>query len=277
MKNAMLKLFLSASVLAAAICTTALGATTIVENLGDGGWTLGDTRDGSGTSIDPAPGRVDLNVASPGTPPSGYNSLRLVTDTGSSKATLHQSGVNLGAIADFSGSYSWYKTTAGAAAPAFKLGIDTADSNPASSRPGEALFDKFLIYEPYDNPDSADPGVNVWVTQSFDQTNGDWWLVDRTAGNLQVNPPHSSLSLSEWLSDGTYGTLLSGGTIVAAQLGIGSGNENLNSYVDTLTYTYGASPTTETYYFGTAVPEPSTVGLLGVGALALLSRRSRRS
>src|SRR5262245_66185397 len=76
----------------------ALGATTTVLNPGDGGWTVGDTRNAVGTNIDPAPGRVDLDVASPIVSPTNRNTLRLVTDTASSKATLHQAGVSLGGI-----------------------------------------------------------------------------------------------------------------------------------------------------------------------------------
>ena len=65
----------------------ALGATTIVDNFGDGGWQNSDTRDGSGVNVGPA-GRVDLDVTAPVAGPSGYNALRLTTDTASAKAAL---------------------------------------------------------------------------------------------------------------------------------------------------------------------------------------------
>ncbi|HVT88883.1 MAG TPA: hypothetical protein VHD56_08535 [Tepidisphaeraceae bacterium] len=251
-------------------------AATVVINPGDGGWTNGDTRDATGVNVDPAPGRLDLNVSPPGgVSPSGNNVLRLVTDTGSAKATLQQSGVSLGNIANFSGSYTWYKENAGAAAPAFKLGIDTTDSNPTSSRPGEALFDKFLVYEPYDNPDSGDPGTGVWVNQSFSLNSGGWWLVDRTAGNIQVNPPYSSLTLNQWLSDATYGTRLSGGNIVAIQIGQGSGNAGLTSYVDSAAYTYGVNALSESYVFGEPTPEPASLTVISLAG-ALFIRRGRK-
>jgi hypothetical protein len=253
--------------------TSAFGATTIVDNFGDGGWQNSDTRDGVGLNVGPA-GRVDLDITAPIAGPSGYNSLRLTTDTASAKATIAQTGLTLGNIANFSGTYNWYKSQAGAPAPALKIGIDTSDANPASSRPDEANWDKFLIYEPYDNPDSGDPGTNTWVTQTFSPTSGTWWMFDRNGGGV-VNPPHTSITLQQWLSDTTYGTRLSGGTIVAVQLGTGSGNAGLTGYVDSLSYTYGASPSSETYYFGNAVPEPTGIALIGLGAGALLLRRRR--
>src|SRR4051794_15381460 len=95
----------------ACILTCALPARStpiIVNTFGVGGWTNGDTRDTSGVNGSPA-GILDLNVVAPVAGPSGYNSMRLVTSAIPSKATLYQTGVNLGGIADFSGGYSWYK------------------------------------------------------------------------------------------------------------------------------------------------------------------------
>ena len=263
-----------AALAATSIASSSLAATTTVLNFGDGGWTNGDTRDSGGINAGPA-GRLDLDQTPPTPGPTGRNALRLLTDSSSSKATIHQTGLNLGAIADFSGSYNWYKIQTGAPAPAFRLGIDTTDSNPGSSRPGEAAFDKFLVYEPYDNPNSGDPGAGVWKTQSFDLNNGDWWLVDRTLGNAQVNTPHNSLTLQGWLNDPTYGALLTNGTIVSTQIGQGSGNANLTSFVDFASYTYGSGAgTTENYYFG--VPEPSTLALGGLASLGLAAVNRRR-
>ena len=265
---------LVATLTAAAFINSATAATTTVLNFGDGGWTIGDTRDAGGTNVNPAPGRAELDQTPPSLGPTGRSALLLATDTASSKATVHQQGVSLGTIANFSGSYNWYKVETGAPAPAFKLGIDTSDSNPGSSRPGEPAFDKFLIYEPYDNPNAADPGAGVWKTQSFGLNNGDWWLVDRTLGNVQVNPPHNSLTLQGWLNHPTYGTLLAGGTIVNVQIGQGSGNPNLTSYVDFASYTYGPGAVTENYYFG-QIPEPASFVLAGVASIGVIAARRR--
>jgi len=253
--------------------TSTFGATTIVDNFGDGGWQNSDTRDSTTANVGPA-GRVDLDVTAPAPGPSGYNALRLTTVTGNDKATIAQTGINLGSIANFSGSFSWYKEQTGAAAPALKIGIDTTDANVASSRPDESNWDKFLIYEPYDNPDSADPGTGTWVTQKFSLNSGGWWLRDRNSGT-NVSAPPNGKTLQQWLSDPTYGALLTNASIVGVQIGTGSGNANLTGYVDTLSYTYGESSTSETYYFGNAVPEPTGIALLGLGAGALLLRRRR--
>lgn len=257
----------------AVFATFAMALPLEVNNFGDGGWTNGDTRDGAGVNVGPA-GRLDLNISSPGLPPSGHNSLRLTTATNNDKATIHQTGLSLGTIANLSGGFSWYKENAGAAAPALKLGIDTSDVNVPSSRPGESAFDKFLIYEPYANPASGDPGTGVWVSQSFSLNSGLWWLRDRNTGT-NYNLPYAGLTLAQWLADGTFGTLLSSGDIVAVQIGQGSGNPGLTAYVDALDYTYGVSPTTNSYVFGTVTPEPASISLLALGALALC-RRSRK-
>lgn len=259
-----------------------------VLTLGDDNWTLGDSRNSAGTQFalnSSAPGFVDLSTATP-LLNNFTTALRLTTDTASSKATLHQQNLNLGGLANFSGSYTWFRTSGGAPAPAVKIGIDTSDANPTSATAvarGENLFDKLLIFEPYlqNNPNGSGYGGNgptaSWQTSNFTQNTGVWWLVDLSPGGLGVQVGGPFLTLAQWL-DGTVdhsngggfqniAGVLNGGTIVTVQIGQGSGNANTTGFVESITYTYTSisGPTTYVGNFGVTpldgVPEPSTWAL----------------
>ena len=248
-----------------------------VSNFGDDGWESTDTRVGgvNATTQPAIDSRLQFVLGPAG---STDGALKLISPTGSDKATLAKVDTNgLGVLAGLSGSYRWYKDSpnGGAPAPALKLGIATSDlgTTPASSRIGENNWDKVLIYEPYDNPDAASTPIGTWVTQTFDASNGTWWMFDRSGGGV-VNPPHSSITINDWLSDPTYGTRLTNGSIVDVQLGIGSGNADTVGYVDWLDLNVINGGVRTNFI----IPEPSTfvLGGLGLAAVAYYGFGQRR-
>ncbi|MDH5595154.1 MAG: hypothetical protein OEY40_00360 [Candidatus Bathyarchaeota archaeon] len=209
----MMTLFL-ASMMAITIPTRADG-TVIVANLGDDGWIMGDTRYN---------GIVEF-VVGPDNPPAGIGSLRLATTNNNpDKAGVAKHG-DFGSIPSISGSYCWYRTssTNGFQAPAFKLGVDTD---------GDGSVDIIVVYEPYFQ-DGFDPSTSdfVWIPESFDTSNGKWWLW--VVGVGSVGQSYAGVkTLSGWLADGEYGSELSGGNIVALLFEVGSWNANTDGYVD---------------------------------------------
>jgi hypothetical protein len=210
----------------------------LVTAFGNHSWVLGDTR---------GAGLVDF-VTGPPSPPLGIGSLRLFTTNDvADKATLDKREADLGALADFTGSYEWYRDYGpSAVAPALKLGIDTPDPNPTDPQSvarGEDRFDKILIYEPYLNPLGRTLVDDAWDGDVITQTQGDWWIVDldgSTVPGYGIGGPY--LTLDEWLNDANYGTTLNAGTITSIQFGVGSYNPDFNGFVDNFEYTttYGS-------------------------------------
>ena len=218
--------------LTAAAATAQANHDYTVTFLGDDGWISGDTR----------PGGTLTFVPGPGAPAEGVGSLRLQTDaTTGSKATLENRETS-GPLSAYAATYAWYRVTGQpAVSPAHKLGIDTSDPNPSSPtavQRGEDRFDKILVYEPYLNPLGRTLSSGTWTTETITQSSGKWWIVDldgSTAPGYGQGGPY--FTLAQWLGDPVYGPVLSAGTIVSMQLGVGSNNPGFDGNVDYLTYT----------------------------------------
>lgn len=259
------------------VVTGSAKAEIIVNARGQNNWDSTDTRV-AGVNATTAPD-IDSRIQFDAGPAGSDGSLKLLAPASNDKATFAYVDSNgLGGLANLTASYRWYKDgPVGAPAPSLKIGIRTSDygSTGPSSRIGESNWDKVLIFEPYDNPNAGSTPVGSWVTQTIDANNGDWWMFDRTIGSA-VNPPHSSLTLTAWLADATYGTRLTGASIVDVQLGVGSGNANSTGYVDWIETSAIAGGERINFQ---AVPEPTTVALLGLAAtgIGLVTRRRRQA
>jgi hypothetical protein len=259
----------------AVMTATATAAEINTDTLGENGWFSDDTRaDGDGTEAvgtnlisdtltdDPeatASGTsahdADITrqitfVPAPGTPPAGTfeGAVHLIIGaTGAGKSQIshrkdditgHGPGSGFGP--GFSAEYSWYGDGTPTVTASLKFGIKTSEfgSTGVSSRTGENVWDKVLIYEPGNLNGGTSDGT--WYTETIDYTTGTWWFFDRTVGAGSIGTPLtlSDMSTSATLVGGrpistVYALMTAPGAIITSvQVGIGSGNPLGSVYVN---------------------------------------------
>lgn len=187
--------------------------------------------------------------------------------------------------------YHWMGDGTAGVTTALKIGIKTDEfaALGSSSRTGENVWDKLLVYEPSNGNGGVANGT--WTTETVDRDNGSWWMFDRVrgfSGTAQSNPLSiADISTSGLIYSGAdtfsdiYDLIVDPDSIITSiQFGIGSGNANGNVFVNQLETSFYRSGDTTT--FGLAplaegvVPEPSTLVLAGLGLLVVARRRRRR-
>jgi hypothetical protein len=233
-----------------------LEATSIVvDEFGVGGWSSGDTRAGGYTDINGGNqlilgrARTDnlllledtlivprLNFAIvPSIAPMRPGGARFTTEGNADKATLDLRDWDFPFEGSLTFEYAWYRVAGGVgvvAAPALKLGIDTSEVNPAGPSAEdkyETAGDKILVYEPYHQHVTLD---DTWTTEMINSTEGRFWLVNLTAVGSALPPTNQAdlRTLQEWQTE--FSSAGETGLITSLQLGVGSGNPGLDSYVD---------------------------------------------
>lgn len=161
----------------------------------------------------------------------------------------------------FMAEYSWMGDGTASVTASLKFGIKTSEFGitPVSTRTGENVWDKVLIYEPGNlNGEVSDA---LWHTETTTHTSGTWWFFDRTAGAGTIGTP---MTLSAMAGSGVivagpktvadvYALITAPGAIITSvQFGIGSGNAGGSVYVNQLeTSVYRVGMTTT---FGTPSP-----------------------
>ena len=197
-------------------------------------------------------GAVHLQIGASG---SGKSQISHRKDDG----TGH--GPGSGLDSGFTAEYSWMGDGTSTVTASLKFGIKTADfgSTGVSSRTGENVWDKVLIYEPGNLNGNTSDGL--WHTETIDHTTGKWWFFDRTVGASIIGTPQTLATMSTNVTPfsgaktpaDVYALITAPGAhITSVQFGIGSGNAGGSVYVNEMTTSvYRAGMTTT---FGTPSP-----------------------
>jgi hypothetical protein len=277
-----------ASMAAAVVAGSAVAATVNVNALGaSSGWYSDDTRNTSGTVLNGTVSSYQPYFAYPGAPVASTASDAAIaqqiyfTDSGTS--TMGGAGVvvldgttnNLGkssvkyyaaagtpgglgtgaGLSSFTSTYRWFMdnyTTS--RTPALSLMVQGSNALVYS-----------LAYV------GAGAQAQSWNTFSVDAntaasgTASGWFLYSNGAPGGNV-----AKSLNEWLSDATYGSILSGGTVLAQGFNIGSYQRNARVGIDWLESSLINGG--DRVDFG-VIPAPGAVALLGVAGLVGSRRR----
>jgi PEP-CTERM motif len=252
--------------------------TVVVDPSNMNGWTL-NAFDDTG-AINPSAGTAEM-VTGPATPPLGVGSAHLATapgfgDGAAAIATEGYDGTLLNTITSLS--YSTYDTTNnGQQFPYLAISINTNDLNNDT--------DTLFFEPPYQQPSTGNPALpdqgapvqNQW--QNWNALVGGFW------DNNGIGNPGTPEGLTPGVEplatfEAAYplATIANGGFPglggIAMQVGFAGASDNFDGNVDAFTIGVGGVDTT--YDFEpTAVPEPASFSLLGIGALALLRRRRR--
>lgn len=256
-------------------------ADVVVGDFGQGGWYSSDTRDASGTNLfganDTQPYLNTANGAVAGDDakieqqisfvdgPDGVNAVKLyATDQNAGKANLSVANTTTGfgggsalLSDDFYVSYRSYNEPASSSRTlGISIGLTTGNTSTSYYT---------LSYVGTSTP------TNTWLTNSAD-ANSNW----RLYGNGALgNGPGSSeeKSLADWAADATFGDIFTNDYFVyEVGFNLGSYQRNNNQYVD-----WFQSNLTNGGNRVNFVPEPSSLAVfVGLGGLALLSRRTRR-
>ncbi len=143
----------------------------------------------------------------------------------------------------FSAVYSWMGDGSPSITASLKIGFKTSEfgGTAASSRTGENVWDKLLVYEPGNGNGGVSDGS--WKTETIAFDSGKWWIVDRTNG---VNSMAHEMTLSDMANETTimigsrtiqdvFNLLVAAGShITTLQFGIGSYNAGGSVYVNQL-------------------------------------------
>lgn len=179
------------------------------------------------------------------------------------------------ADATFTLEYSFHKAAVAGgnafAAPAIKLTFFS------STFAGDGFGT--LVYEPtWNQPGNLGSSVAVptdqWTNVTIDLNNGlFWWTGGFGQPNTAGGPPLRTLS--DW--GGEFDPGFSDADLVLLSVGVGTFNQGQNGYFDNVGITRAGQTTTYDFQAATAVPEPSSALLFGIGliGLGMLLRRRR--
>ncbi|MFT4541792.1 MAG: hypothetical protein ACI841_002368 [Planctomycetota bacterium] len=153
--------------------------------------------------------------------------------------------------------YSWMGDGTISVTTSVKFGVKTADfgSTGVSSRTGENVWDKIMIYEPGNLNGGTSDGL--WHTETVDYSTGKWWFFDRTVIAATIGTPMTLEDMStsavlvgvgpKTIAD-VYALITAPGAhITSAQSGVGSGNSGASVYLNQLETNFYRPGSTTTF------------------------------
>jgi hypothetical protein len=236
-----------------ALGLTVSAATIVVNPSNMNGWAF-VVESGSGAS-----GTI---MEGPGTPPLGTGSAQLSVDAAGDRMLLGTLAYQLMPLAAISTlSYSTYRSAGGPAlAPSLQFDIDTDLTDTNNAWMGR------LVYEAYYTQAVAD---NTWQTWDTMATGANWWF-SGVPGNAACSIG-SPCTWAQVLAAFPNAGVRAGGV---TQFKAGGGWTGFIGNVDNFTINTGDANTK--FDFESDVPEPTTLGLIGISLAAIaLLRRSR--
>lgn len=291
-------LFILAGASALGLAAASVPAAQVsVGQFGDQGWRSDDTRNAAGVNL---VGVSNTNAGKPGQTPTAADDLAIANQiqfvTGPSGSTyggavsidgttgndgkstisvINQTGLDDASnlLSVFNASYQWYgQPNPTTRTLGFRLNIQSTSWGTGSgqsqngftaTRSGESVWDLTLVHVPATSD-------NAWSTVSVDHDSGTWALYRQSGNTFFPAPSATPLTLDDWAADTTFGPALfgTGAKVTGIQFGLGSYQRNSIAYLD-----YVQTNLLNGGDVINFVPEPSAIGLLGVGAIALMRRR----
>jgi hypothetical protein len=255
---------------------TNAGSSNQGEAVGASGWYYNNVRNGgtAGISTDYARSGNGSALLAGTQGPSGASSKADIEYLANGMQVLgnYYAAGSLGLLRDLSEmQYDWYRSSTSDASawlhPVLRVLVDAdGDLNTTGDR-GGLVFE--LIYNGV-----GTASTDTWVTSLITGDSYVWnfGLGLGFAANINITPYAYDAKLSEWQA------YLPNASILGFSSGIGSGWGAFEGAVDNIAWTIGGQTTTSNFEVrgATAVPEPASLALVGLGIAGLAMVRRRR-